>query len=81
MKTLKLPVYNEDPEKGVSNEYPTSNDAFRQPCLWYISAVRNSGKSYLCSKFLAQAKRIKHLIKFIWLHLHLLLIKHILGST
>jgi hypothetical protein len=59
MKTLKLPVYNQDPEKGVSNEYPTSKDAFRQPCLWYISAVRNSGKSYLCSKFLAQAKKDK----------------------
>tara|TARA_R110001592_G_scaffold343358_1_gene633791 strand:+ start:285 stop:1187 length:903 start_codon:yes stop_codon:yes gene_type:complete len=59
MKTIKLPVYNQDPEKGVSNEYPTSNDAFRQPCLWYISAVRNSGKSYLCSKFLAQTKKDK----------------------
>jgi hypothetical protein len=59
MKTLKLPVYNQDPEKGVSNEYNTSNDAFRQPCLWYVSAVRNSGKSYLCSKFLAQAKKDK----------------------
>jgi hypothetical protein len=59
MKTLKLPVYDQDPEKGVSNEYPTSKDAFRQPCLWYISAVRNSGKSYLCSKFLAQAKKDK----------------------
>ena len=59
MKTLKLPVYNQDPERGVSNEYNTSNDAFRQPCLWYISAVRNSGKSYLCSKFLAQAKKDK----------------------
>jgi hypothetical protein len=59
MKTIKLPVYNQDPENGVSNEYPTSNDAFRQPCLWYVSAVRNSGKSYLCSKFLAQAKKDK----------------------
>jgi hypothetical protein len=27
--------------------------------LWYVSAVRNSGKSYLCSKFLAQAKKDK----------------------
>jgi len=59
MKTLKLPVYNQDPENGVSNEYPTSIDAFRQPCLWYVSAVRNSGKSFLCSKFLAQAKKDK----------------------
>ena len=59
MKVKKLDIYNKDPEKGVSNEYPTSSDAFRQPCLWYISAVRNSGKSYLCSKFLAQAKRDK----------------------
>ena len=59
MRTKKLAVYEENPKKGVSNEYPTSNDAFRQPCLWYISAVRNSGKSYLCSKFLAQAKKDK----------------------
>ena len=59
MKVKKLNIYNQDPEKGVSNEYPTPPDAFRQPCLWYVSAVRNSGKSYLCSKFLAQAKRDK----------------------
>ena len=59
MKLKKLNIYNQDPERGVSNEYPTPHDAFRQPCLWYISAVRNSGKSYLCSKFLAQAKRDK----------------------
>ena len=59
MRLKKLNVYNQDPEKGVSNEYQTAPDAFRQPCLWYISAVRNSGKSYLCSKFLAQAKRDK----------------------
>ena len=59
MKVKKLNVYNEEPDKGVSNEYATQPDAFRQPCLWYISAVRNSGKSYLCSKFLAQAKRDK----------------------
>ena len=59
MKIRKLNVYNQDPDKGVSNEYETTPDAFRQPCLWYISAVRNSGKSYLCSKFLAQAKRDK----------------------
>ena len=59
MRLKKLNVYNQDPENGVSNEYQTAPDAFRQPCLWYISAVRNSGKSYLCSKFLAQAKRDK----------------------
>ena len=59
MKVKKLNVYNEEPDKGVSNEYATQPDAFRQTCLWYISAVRNSGKSYLCSKFLAQAKRDK----------------------
>ena len=57
MKTKKLPVFNKNPEEGVSNEYPTSQYAFRQPCLWYISAVRNSGKSFLASKFLAQAKK------------------------
>ena len=57
MKTKKLPVFIKNPEQGVSNEYPTSEYSFRQPCLWYISAVRNSGKSFLASKFLAQAKK------------------------
>jgi hypothetical protein len=57
MKTKKLPIFTKDPETGVSNEYPTSKLAFRQPCLWYISAVRNSGKSFLASKFLAQAHK------------------------
>ena len=46
---------NREPQQV--NEYPTSKYAFRQPCLWYISAVRNSGKSFLASKFLAQAKK------------------------
>ena len=59
LKIQKLPVFLQDPERGVSNEYPTSANAFRQPCLWYISAVRNSGKSYLASRFLAQATRDK----------------------
>ncbi len=59
MKVKKLNIYDKDPERGVSNEYNTPLDAFRQPCLWYISAVRNSGKSYLASKFLAQAKKDK----------------------
>ena len=57
MKSKKLPVFKKDPDNGVDNEYPTSRYAFRQPCLWYISAVRNSGKSYLASKFLAQAQK------------------------
>ena len=59
MKIEHLPVYTQEPERGVSNEYFTPPNAFRQPCLWYISAVRNSGKSYLASKFLAQAKKDK----------------------
>jgi len=59
MKIKKLDVYKQNPKSGVNNEYRTSDKAFRQPCLWYISAVRNSGKSYLASKFLAQAKKDK----------------------
>ncbi len=59
MKIKKLNVFKRDPKSGVSNEYQTSENSFRQPCLWYISAVRNSGKSFLCSKFLAQAKKDK----------------------
>ena len=57
MKTKRLPIFTSNPQTGVSNEYPTSKLAFRQPCLWYISAVRNSGKSFLASKFLAQAHK------------------------
>ena len=59
MKVKKLNIYNQDPEKGVSNEYPTPPDAFRQPCTWLFASPRNTGKTFLCSKFLAQAKKDK----------------------
>jgi hypothetical protein len=47
MKVKKLNIYNQDPERGVSNEYDTPPDAFRQPALWYVSAVRNSHQMHL----------------------------------
>jgi hypothetical protein len=59
MKTKFLNVYNDNVEASVDNEYPTSEDAFRQPCLQYIVGQRTAGKSFLTSKMLAQAKRDK----------------------
>ncbi len=59
MKVKKLNVYNQDPSQGVNNEYPTTENAFRQPCLHYIVGQRTSGKSYLTSKILAQAHKDK----------------------
>ena len=59
MHTKDLKIYNESPKDGVNNEYPTSHHAFRQPCLQMIVGQRNTGKSYLTSKILAQAHKEK----------------------
>lgn len=59
MKVEKIDIYNDNPKEGVNNEYPTPKNSFRQPCLQLIIGVRYTGKSYLTSKILAQAKRDK----------------------
>ena len=59
MKIEKIDIYNDNPKEGVNNEYPTPKNSFRQPCLQLIVGVRYTGKSYLTSKILAQAKRDK----------------------
>jgi len=59
MKTEHLNIYNTNVDNPVSNEYPTSKNTFRQPALHMIVGVRNTGKSYLTSKILAQAKKDK----------------------
>lgn len=59
MKIEKIDIYNDNPKEGVNNEYPTPKNSFRQPCLQLIIGVRYTGKSYLTSKILAQAKRDK----------------------
>lgn len=59
MKVKTLNVYNDKVESSVDNEYPTGEDAFRQPCLQYIVGQRTAGKSYLTSKVLAQAQKDK----------------------
>ena len=48
-----------DPKQGVSNAYMTPPDAIKAPPLMYVSAVRNSGKSYAVSKLMRQAKKDK----------------------
>ena len=57
MKTESLNIYNTNVDNPVSNEYPTPKTSFRQPCLQMVVGVRNTGKSYLTSKILAQAKK------------------------
>ena len=59
--TKKINLYGKDTEhtQGVSNEYKTSHYAIRQPCLMYVSAVRNSGKSFCVSKMVSQAQKEK----------------------
>tara|TARA_R100000005_G_scaffold93399_1_gene68799 strand:+ start:13 stop:972 length:960 start_codon:yes stop_codon:yes gene_type:complete len=57
----KIDLYGDDtnPKTGVANAYPTPKDAVSQPCLMYVSAVRNSGKSYSISKLVRQCKKDK----------------------
>jgi hypothetical protein len=59
MNIEKVDVYNDIPKDGVNNEYPTPKYSFRQPCLQMIVGVRYTGKSFLTSKILAQAKKDK----------------------
>jgi len=59
MNIEEINSYNQNPKEGVNNEYPTPKNSFRQPCLQMIVGVRNTGKSYLTSKILAQAKKDK----------------------
>jgi hypothetical protein len=55
-----LNIYKKDPDQGVDNEYGVEAGEFRQPALWYIAAVRFTGKTYLVSKFLKQAQGRKN---------------------
>lgn len=59
MKTKLLSVYNGKVKQCVNNEYRTSHDTFKQPCLAMLVGQRLSGKSYLTSKILAQAQKDK----------------------
>ena len=55
----KAKVYDSTIDNPVTNEYNTPADSFKQPCLQMIVGQRTSGKSYLSSKILAQAKKDK----------------------
>ena len=57
LKKIKLYGSDTDPKIGVSNAYLTPADAVKAPPLMYVSAVRNSGKSYAVSKMMRQAKK------------------------
>ena len=59
MKLKPLKIYNSKVNTGVNNEYPTPQDAFKQPCLQMIVGQRTSGKSFLTSKILEQADKDK----------------------
>ena len=57
----KIDLYGKDvePKSNVANEYPTVHNAIRAPPLMYVSAVRNSGKSFSVSKLLRQSQKDK----------------------
>jgi len=59
MKLAKLRCYTQEPDCGVTNEYPTPVDSFKEPSLHMVVGQRTAGKSYLTSKILAQAKKDK----------------------
>ena len=44
MKTKALKIYDSKVNSGVNNEYPTPDNAFKQPCLQMIVGQRTSGK-------------------------------------
>ena len=59
MKLAKLRCYTQEPDCGVTNEYPTPEHSFKEPSLHMVVGQRTAGKSYLTSKILAQAKTDK----------------------
>jgi hypothetical protein len=59
MKTKQLNVYREPPKEGVNNQYPTSENCWKQPALHLLVGQRTAGKSYLASKILAQCEKDK----------------------
>jgi len=65
----KLDIYGkkDEPPAEVSNAYETSPNAISQPCLMYVSAVRNSGKSFSVSKMVRglQRERVFDSVKII----------------
>ena len=57
MKTKKINIYTKEPPQSVSNDYPVSENALGGCVVHMINGSRGSGKSYLMSKILAQAKK------------------------
>tara|TARA_R110002012_G_scaffold16009_3_gene62573 strand:+ start:288 stop:1196 length:909 start_codon:yes stop_codon:yes gene_type:complete len=57
MKVKKINIYDKTPSDSVSNAYKTSDLSLEAPCVHMINGCRNTGKGYLMSKILAQAKR------------------------
>jgi len=59
IKPLNVYDKKDEPKEGVSNRYQTSPNMLSQPCLLYVSAVRNSGKSFAVSKLVRGLQREK----------------------
>jgi hypothetical protein len=66
MKIKHVNVYDKDPSGEVNNEYKTSENSFRQPALHLCIGQRTAGKSYLCSKILAQCQK-EHVFDVIYM--------------
>ena len=59
MKIKKVNVFNENPEQGVDNLYPTPKHSFKQPALHLVIGQRTMGKSFLSSKIIAEYQKHK----------------------
>jgi len=61
MKRVKANIYGEDtnPKQGVSNAYKVRPHSIKHPCNCIVSGTRNSGKTFLVSKIIAQAQKDK----------------------
>ena len=55
-----LDSYTDEPKRGVSNKYANEQkDDLTTPLLWGVFGVRNSGKSYLISKYVIHSQKRK----------------------
>ena len=59
MKIKKVNVFNDNPEAGVDNLYPTPKHSFKQPALHLVIGQRTMGKSFLASKIIAEYQKHK----------------------
>ena len=51
----KIKEFKKVPDTSITNEYATSENAMKAPCLTLVIGTRNTGKSYTTAKILHQS--------------------------